>query len=129
MFPTLFPFGTGGFEDPKQITPISFTPHANMLFDVPGHAFCYHHSYIFLVFNIIQCRQAYFQTHFIVQNNKFERVARQLTSVSPDILLSLSQHLRKETQISNLTNEEQNALDVLHQVNAVSRKIPGSQAS
>ena len=129
MFLTLFPFGTGDFEDLEQTTPISFASHANMLFDVPRHIFCYHHSYVFVVFNIIQHRRAHFQTHFVVQNNKFETVARQLTSVSPDILLLLSQCLQKETKISNLTNQEQSALELFHQVNTVWRKIPGSQGS
>ena len=54
MFPTLFPLGTGGFEDPLRTISVSFQAHANSLLDVLDHVFRYHYSFISVVLNIIQ---------------------------------------------------------------------------
>ena len=54
MFPSLFPFGIAGFEDPKRTVKISFQAHANALLDVPDHSFCCHHTFMFVILNIIQ---------------------------------------------------------------------------
>jgi Helitron helicase-like domain at N-terminus len=129
MFPTLFPLGIGGFEDPARVTKLSFESQANALLDVPDHSFRYHHSYIFVALNIIQRRAAHLQTHFTVKKSKFDVVARELTSVSPTVLQSLADHLEHEGKLGTLSVDEQNAMKLLKQVNMISTRIPGSQAS
>jgi hypothetical protein len=129
MFPTLFPLGLGGFDDPARVTKLSFEAQANAFLDVPDRSFRYHHSYIFVVLNIIQRRTAHLQTHFTVRRSKFDSVARRLAAVSPDVLQSLANHLEHEGKLSVLTEAEHNAMDLLKQVNAISARIPGSQAS
>jgi hypothetical protein len=129
MFPTLFPLGIGGFDDPQRPTKLSFEAQANAFLDLPDKSFRHHHSYIFVALNIIQRRTAHLHTHFTVRKSKFETVARNLTSVSPDVLCSLADHLEHEGKLSSLTSEEKNAMDLLNQVNTISARIPCSQAS
>ena len=129
MFPTLFPFGLGGFDDPSRKTKLSFDAQANAFLDVPDKSFRHHHSYIFVVLNISQRRAAHLQTHFTVRKSNFDDVARSLTSVSPSVLHSLAHHLQHEGKLDTLSSEEQNAMTLLKQVNTISARIPGSQAS
>ncbi|KAF8238719.1 hypothetical protein L208DRAFT_1061105, partial [Tricholoma matsutake] len=49
MYPTLFPFGIGGFEDPTQPVPISFQQQANYCISLSDLSFRYYHSFIFVV--------------------------------------------------------------------------------
>jgi hypothetical protein len=88
MFPTLWPFGIGGFEDPSCIKSISFWAQANYCFDIPDHSFQSHNSYSFIVLNIPQWRGAHLHTHFTVHKPNFELVATELIKITPNTLLS-----------------------------------------
>ena len=75
MFPTLYPFGIGGFEDKSHKTPISFKEQAAYYFNISDRSFCYHFSYMFVALNMLQCRLAHLHTSFTVKNSNFEAVA------------------------------------------------------
>lgn len=55
MYPTLFPLGVGGFEDPLRKTKLSFHAQANYYLDLAERNFRYHYSFVFVAWNIIQC--------------------------------------------------------------------------
>jgi len=129
MYPTLFPYGIGGFENRARPTPLSFDRQAKYCLSIVDRSFRYHHSFIFVVLNIMQRRQAHLQTHFTVKKSNFESVARELTSVSAGVLRSLAERLEVETSVSSLTTAERSALNLLRRVNTMSARIPGSQAS
>ena len=129
MFPTLFPFGIGGFEDKSRPTAISFKEQAQYYFNISDRAFRYHFSYIFVALNMLQRRMAHLHTSFTVKNSNFVSIARKLVAVSPDILKDLVKHLEQEKCISDLTQEQKNVLDLLKKVNTISACVPGSQAS
>lgn len=59
MFPTLFPFGIGGFEDKSRPTALSFKEQAQYYFNISDRAFRYHYSYIFVALNMLQRRMYY----------------------------------------------------------------------
>jgi len=42
MFPTLYPLGIGGFDDPDRETPISFRSQVESYFDLFDHSFQFH---------------------------------------------------------------------------------------
>ena len=94
MFPTLFPFGTGGFEHPLRQLKVSFQAHANALLNVPDKSFRCHQSYLFVALNIIQQKLCHLHTHFTVCKSNFDMIAAKLTSLSSDILTSLADHLK-----------------------------------
>ncbi|KAF8235211.1 hypothetical protein L208DRAFT_1258028, partial [Tricholoma matsutake] len=129
MYPTLFPFGIGGFEDPARPVPVSFQQHANYCISLSDFSFKYHHSFIFVIWNIIECRMAHLQTHFTVKSSQFDSVAEKLVSVSHDSLAAVANHLEHEGNIAQLSDEQRNVMNLLKQVNTIAAKIPGSQAS
>ena len=129
MFPTLFPFGIGGFEDKSRPTALSFKEQAQYYFNISDRAFRYHFSYIFVALNMLQRRMAHLHTSFTVKKSNFDLIARKLVAVSPDILNDLAKHLEQEKHISSLSQEHKNAFELLKKVNTISARIPGSQAS
>ena len=129
MYPTLFPAGTGGFEIPDRVCAISFQQQAKYCLDLADRSFRYHHSFLFVVLNIIQRRTAHLQTHFTVWRSKFETIASKLVAVKSQTLQSVANHLEREGKYKDLTSEQRDALDLLKHVNTVAARIPGSQAA
>ncbi|KAG1779380.1 hypothetical protein EV702DRAFT_922214, partial [Suillus placidus] len=129
MYPTLFPCGIGGFEDPLRPTALSFEAQAHYYLELADRSFCYHHSYLFVALNMTQRRAAHLQTFFTVRKSNFDDVARKLTQVSAAVLDNLAFRLEREHNYSQLSGEEQSALKLLRQVKTMSARIPGSQAS
>jgi len=77
----------------------------------------------------MQRRAAHLHTHFTVRKSNFPSVAEKLISITPEALLSTARHLEHEGKYKDLTEEQQNAMNLLKSVNAVSARVPGSHAS
>ncbi|KIK32837.1 hypothetical protein CY34DRAFT_66125, partial [Suillus luteus UH-Slu-Lm8-n1] len=129
MFPTLYPFGIGGFDDNTRPTPLAFANQAQYCFNLHDKVFRYHRSFMFVVLNIHQRHTAHLRTHFTVRRDHFEHLAKTLTTVSPFTLRRLADQLQREHSYSNLSSEDHAALNLLNQVNTIAARIPGSQAS
>ncbi|KAG1765856.1 hypothetical protein EV702DRAFT_924236, partial [Suillus placidus] len=129
MFPTLYPFGIGGFDDTSRPTPLSFQAQADYYFNLADKSFRQHCTYMFVALNIQQRRMAHLHTHFTVHRSHFETLARSLTSVSPQTLRHVADHLQREHNYSNLSVDDRSALNLLMQVNTITARVPGSQAS
>lgn len=56
-FPTLFPYGIGGSDDPDRPNPISLKCYTKHLFSCTDSCFQLHYSFLFIVFNILQRRE------------------------------------------------------------------------
>jgi hypothetical protein len=78
MFPTLFPFGIGGFEKLDRPVKILMHTQANCFLDLQDKCFCYHRFFIFVIFNIMQRQACYLHTHLTVKTEKFAHVAERL---------------------------------------------------
>ena len=128
MYPTLFPAGTGGFEIPDRACTIAFDKQARYYLDLEDRSFRYHHSFLFVVLNIIQRRTAHLQAHFTVRQSRFETVAPKLIAIKSDVIRSVADHLEHEGKYNDLTHEQKAALDLLKHVNTIAARIPGSQA-
>lgn len=72
---------------------------------------------------------AHLQTYFTVKSSHFNSVAEKLIAVSHDTLTAVANHLEKEDDMLELSNEQKNVIDLLKQVNTIAAKISGSQAS
>ena len=129
MYPTLFPMGVGGFDIPDQVCAISFANQAKYYLDLADRSFRYHHSFLFVILNIIQRHTAHLQTHFTVRRSRFESVASKLIAVKSTVLRSAADHLEQEGKYSDLSSEQKSALDLLKHVNTIAARIPGSQAA
>lgn len=53
MYPTLFPVGAGGFDIPDRVCALSFANQAKYCLDLADRSFRYHHSFLFVVLNIV----------------------------------------------------------------------------
>jgi hypothetical protein len=129
LYPTLFPYGIGGFEIDLCPTTLAFKNQVKYYMSISDRSFHYHISFIFVLLNILQCQQAHLQTYFTVGKSNFDSVARKLTAVTPALLEALATKLEQEQKLVNPSPEERNALQLLQQVNTLSACIPGSQAS
>ncbi|PBK88562.1 hypothetical protein ARMGADRAFT_1033920 [Armillaria gallica] len=96
MFPILFPYGVGGFEDPGRHVPMSFQKQANYYLDLNDHTFCYHDSFIFVAMNIFQRRQVHLHTHFTIGSSNFKHVAKEITGIRAKTLTEVAQHVEQE---------------------------------
>ncbi|KAJ3913232.1 hypothetical protein F5877DRAFT_93276 [Lentinula edodes] len=101
MFPTLFPLGIGGFEDDHQCPAVSLEAHVEHLLDQSS---------------------PHLHTSLSISSKKFAMVAPAFTTVTAD-------KLKDEKDKSDFSEDEQHAFQLLNQVNIISAKIPGSQAS
>jgi hypothetical protein len=106
MFPTLWPFGIGGFEKLRRPVSLSFPKQANYYFDLPDKCFRTHNSFLFVTLNIIQRRAAHLHTHFTVRKSNFPSIAEKLITVTPEALLLTARHLEHEGKYQNLTDEQ-----------------------
>ena len=129
MYPTLYPYGTGGFEDPTHPVTVSFQKQANYYLNIAEHSFQYHHSFIFVVVIILQRRAAHLHISFTVSQSRFKAVPESLLSISPHTLSIVANHLKNEGKVSDLSTEKKKVFDLLNEVTTVSARLPGSQAS
>lgn len=106
MFPTLFPYGIGGFESKDHPIPLSFQQQAQYYLNLPDRRFHYHHLYIFIAWNIIQRRLAHLHTHFTCRRSHFRHVAHSLTTVSSVVLNKLANNLECECRLMDLSNDK-----------------------
>jgi hypothetical protein len=127
LYPTLFHYGIGGFEIDSHPTVLVFKNQAKYYMSISNQSFHYHISFIFVLLNILQCRQAHLQNYFTVGKSNFDSVACKLTAVTPALLEALATKLEQEWKLVNPSPEERNALQLLQQVNTLSARIPGQK--
>jgi hypothetical protein len=101
MFPTLFPYGISGFDDRHWKTPISLQSQINLHLDSCDRSFRYHHFYVFILYNIFQCRSSHLFTHLTVSKSNFLSTAERLNCISPATLITLSCQLQAESSVMN----------------------------
>lgn len=128
LYPTLFLYGIGGFEDKKRPTSLSFQQQAQCLLNIPNRSFRYHQSFLFIVLNIHQCRLAHLYTAFTCKKSNFHWIAEKLAKISPEILNRVASHIEQEHKIADMSPDEKNAFSLLQHVNTILACIPGSEA-
>lgn len=82
IFPTLFPYGFGALEDSSRPVKIDFREHIRYLLSFADHRFEEHHSFIFVVFNILQRRAACIHARLVTSRPYFQKSAQFLESLS-----------------------------------------------
>ena len=90
IFPTLFPYGFGAVKDSSRPVKIDFREHIRYLLSYADRRFEEHHSFIFVVFNILQRRTACVHARLVTSRPYFQKSAQLLESLSSkDITLAL----------------------------------------
>lgn len=127
MFPMLFPYGCGGFEQERD-PPISFERQANYFLDICDRSFRKHHLFLFVVLNMMQRRSAHLHTFLLVKRDRFSSVAKTISTLDADMIQRVADRLEKEKFIENPSDEEKQVQALLRETQAISGKVPGSSA-
>ncbi|THV04013.1 hypothetical protein K435DRAFT_584627, partial [Dendrothele bispora CBS 962.96] len=128
MYPTLFPYGTGGFEVCSRPTPLAFETQAEYFLDVEGTLFRQHWSFIFVVLNVIQRRKAHLHVHLTTKADDFASVSEKFSRIRCETLDVLADKIESET-MNSLNDSEKEAMNLFSKVKTVASHIPGSVAS
>jgi len=129
LYPTLFPYGCGGFEDRERCKAISLKEHVKYLFSLKDRRFQKHYSFLFVAFNILQRRDLLLHASLKVRKSYFAKFAKEFSNVSSDAISGILQRLEKGERLVAETDEERRVLRLMKEVNLVTSKVPGSSAS
>ena len=129
LYPTLFPYGCGGFEDRDRGKPISLKEHVKHLFSLRDKRFQTHYSFLFTAFNILQRRALLLGSSLKVKKASFAQFAKSFASVSSEAVGDVLERIEKGDGVSARTAEERKVLRLMKEVNLVTTKVPGSSAA
>ena len=127
LYPTLFPYGTGAFEESSRSVKTSFKKQVQYLLSYNDRRFEEHHSFIFIVFNMLQRREACLHARLMAPKPFFSKTANDIISLdAKDIKQVLSNFEKNRTSVQSY-NPQIHAL--LSQVKAIGGKVMGSAHS
>ena len=106
LYPTLFLYGCGGFEDSEHRKPISLKEHVKYLFSLRDKRFQTHYSFLFTVFNILQRRALLLHSSLKVKKSSFSRFARDFSSVSSEAVGAILTQVESGERVTARTDEE-----------------------
>ena len=129
LYPTLFPYGIGGFEDRRRLVPIGFENHVKHMLSLSDRRFQEHYSFMFVAFNVIQRRKLLLHTSLRVNRRNFHGWAQRFADVSADTMQGLAERASSGSLPAATTEDEKRALELLREVKLISANIPGSAAS
>ena len=129
LYPTLYPYGCGGFEDRDRKKAISMKEHVKALFTWDDKRFQTHYSFLFTVFNMLQRRALLLGCSLKVKKTSFDRFAKQFSSVSSQSVARVLEKVERGEKVAAETDEDKKVLRLMKEVNLVTSKVPGSSAS
>lgn len=129
IYPTLLPYGIGGFKNQNWSAQVSLKHHAKHLFTLVDRRFQEHYSFLFTVFNILQRREILLYTSLKVKRNKFTSVTQLFASVSPKAVHIVSERVARGDWKTFHSDEEQQVLNLMKEVNVIISHVPGSAAA
>jgi hypothetical protein len=126
LFPTLFPYGCGTPYDPSRPIPVSLNQHIRYLLAYNDQRFEKHHSFMFVLFNMMQRRQACWNASLMASRPYFRDTATDLqTLTSKEIEVALMSVAKKT--FSSMENPRINKL--MRQIKMVGGNVMGSAYS
>jgi len=129
IYPTLFPYGIGGFEDRQRRVPLSMKRHVKHLGNLADKRFQEHYSFLFTAFNILQRRSVLLHTSLKVRKSSFNDIAAGFASVSPEAIHIVTERISRGDLLTANNSEERKVLNLMKQVKTVTSNVPGSSAS
>jgi len=129
IYPTLFPYGIGGFENCLRATPLSMQSQVKHLFSLADRRFQEHYSFLFTAFNILQRRALLLHTSLKVKKSSFTSIAADFASVSPHAIHLVSERVARGDFETASTDEERKVLRLMKEVKIITSHVPGSSAS
>ena len=130
-YPTLFPYGTGGFESLERKCIVSFKRQIKHYLSLADRRFQEHYSFLFSVFNILQRRSILLHTSLKVKGCSFDRFAAEFQGVSSQTIHAVCERLATGDQLNirQMSREEQRIVKLMKEVNIITSNVAGSSAS
>ena len=129
MFPTLFPYGIGGFEDGNRKYNISFKHHVKHLLNLHDKCFQMHHSFSFIVFNMLQRRTVLLHTHLRMKRSTFASAAEMYDTITSDSIERLADRIRTDNFNGPWNESDRKIHRLMQDVRAINSYVPGSSSS
>ena len=129
IYPCLYPYGLGGFEDDRRQTSLGFQRHVRHLLELKDSRFREHHSFMFTAFNILQRRAVLLHSSLKVRKSRFAAVAADYASVSDDAVARVCARIAGTRRIQAEDDEERRVLKLMNDVQLVTRQVPGSSGA
>lgn len=99
LYPTLFCYGRGLPENQSRPVEINLREHVRHLLSYSDRRFERNHSFIFVIFNILQRRDACYQAKLIATKPYFQSSAREILSLnSNDIETALNNTFKRTNE-------------------------------
>jgi hypothetical protein len=128
-YPTLFPYGIGGFEDRQRRIPLSLKRHVKHLGNLADKRFQEHYSFLFTAFNILQRRSVLLHTSLKVRKSSFNDITAGFATVSPETIHIVTERISRGDLLTSNNPEEKKVLNLMKQIKTVTSNVPGSSAS
>jgi hypothetical protein len=128
LYPTLFPYGRGGFEVRSRFSTVSMRTQAKHFFQLSDQRFREHYSFLFVVFNILQRRAVSLGARLKIKHKDFPRFAEDIDSVSPEALDAILQ-AKSDGRPVDVSRASQIVDRLLRNVKVVTSKVPGTTSA
>jgi hypothetical protein len=126
LFPTLFPYGCGAPCDPSRPNSVTLNQHIRYLLTYDDQRFEKHHSFMFIVFNMMQRQQACWNASLMASRPYFQDAATDLQALtSKEVEAALINITNKS--FSTVGNPRINML--MRQIKTVGGNVMGSAYS
>lgn len=126
LYPTLFCYGLGAPEDQSRPVKVHLREHIRYLLSYDDRRFEENHSFIFVVFNLLQRRDACFHAQLIATRPYFRTSVDQIQSLtSKDIEVALEHSLNRTYN----ANSNRTLHKLLQHIKTIGGRIQGSAFS
>ncbi|KIO18009.1 hypothetical protein M407DRAFT_43899, partial [Tulasnella calospora MUT 4182] len=130
MFPHIFPFGVGGFENKERRVPLNMHAHVKHLLNLDNTLPQTDNSFSFVAMNILQRRATSKSARFKVKSASYDRAAELLSSVEASACDSVIERSKvSRGYVAPQTDEEKALFELLDKVNVIASSVPGSPAT
>lgn len=129
IYPTLYPFGIGGFEDKSRHHAVGLKRHVRHLLSLNDCRFKEHQSFIFTVFNILQRRQFLLNIKMRVKSHSFKSIALEIATLNSQAVKSVTERVAKGDTLGEVSDDERRVLKLMKEVKLVMSTVPGSSSS
>lgn len=127
LFPTLFPFGVGSPDDLNRQYKTSYKQHIQYLLSYFDKRFERHPSFIYVVFNILQRRNACYKAKLMMKQPYSYNYAKLISKIkSKDVEEALKLIANKGKELVEINESVQR---LVKQIKTVAGNIPGSAQS
>jgi Helitron helicase-like domain at N-terminus len=126
LYPTLFCYGRGAPEDQSRPVEIRLREHVRYLLSYSDRRFEKHPSFMFVVFNLLQRRDACFHAQLIATRPYFRASADDIQSLSTKDIETALDNIAKNSY-SSKSNSKLNKL--MHHLKTIGGRVMGSAYS